>query len=65
MRRHCGEVSSGLMAGGDVRWGDGVRQDTVRCIVTGLTDDSSSELFQELRRQGGAGIFFYTTCRDM
>jgi anaphase-promoting complex subunit 2 len=31
------------------------RPDTVRAIVTGLTDDSSSELFQELRKGGGEG----------
>lgn len=28
------------------------RQDTVRCIVMGLTDDTSSELFEELRKSG-------------
>ena len=31
------------------------RQDTVRCIVTGLTDDTGSDLFQELRKGTAAG----------
>ena len=28
--------------------GSRFREDTVRCIVTSLTDDSNSELFEEL-----------------
>lgn len=31
------------------------RQDTVRSIVTGLTDDTGSDLFQELRKGSTAG----------